>query len=67
MMSRFLRTIPAGVVSRLMDGSTIENTTLTEKMKETVSAAYNQGKNGNGVIVNKLDKKIQSSWYKLTK
>lgn len=67
MILRFLRAIPDGVVSCLMKGSTIEKTTLTEKMQETLSAAYNQGKGGKGAIVNKLDKKIRFSWYKLTK
>lgn len=57
MILRFLRAIPDGVVSCLMNGSTNEKTKLTKKMQETLSTAYNQGEGEKGAIVNKLDKK----------
>lgn len=57
MILRFLRAIPDGVVSCLMNRSTNEKTKLTKKMQETLSTAYNQGEGEKGAIVNKLDKK----------
>lgn len=56
MISHFLCAKPDGVVSCLIEGSTIENSTLTEKMNRTLSAEDNQREGGNGAIVNKLDK-----------